>query len=127
MALARVHVWIAGEVLTASDLNNEFNSILNNPTALITPLTANLALGAFSLTGLGAGSASTPSLSFDGDANTGIFSSGAESVDLTGRGGRILQASGFADGVNFVRIVNAPTGQTSIMLPEKSLSTAFSM
>ena len=112
MTLARVHTWVAGEVLTASDLNAEFNNILNNPTALITPLVADLALGTFSLTGLGAGSASTPSLSFTGDANTGLYSSAAESIDLVGRGGRVLQASGFADGVNFVRVSNAPTGQS---------------
>lgn len=112
MALARVHTWAAGEVLTASDLNAEFNNILNNPTSLITPLGADLALGGFTLTGLGAGSASTPSLSFTGDANTGMYSSAAESVDLVGRGGRVLQASGFADGVNFVRISNAAADQS---------------
>lgn len=42
MALARVKVWVAGEILTAADLNGEFNNILNNPTALISPFTANL-------------------------------------------------------------------------------------
>ena len=42
MALARVKVWVAGEILTAADLNAEFNNILNNPTALISPFTANL-------------------------------------------------------------------------------------
>lgn len=35
MALSRVHVWASGETLTASDLNAEFNSILNNPATLI--------------------------------------------------------------------------------------------
>jgi hypothetical protein len=42
MALSRVKTWIAGEVLTASDLNNEFNNVLNNALALISPLTGNL-------------------------------------------------------------------------------------
>ena len=37
MALARVRTWVAGEVLTASDLNAEFNSILNNPIDLWSP------------------------------------------------------------------------------------------
>lgn len=38
MSLSRVKVWVAGEVLTAADLNGEFNNILTNPMALITPL-----------------------------------------------------------------------------------------
>lgn len=42
MALSRVKNWIAGEVLTASDLNTEFNNILNNPGSLITPIGFNL-------------------------------------------------------------------------------------
>ncbi len=42
MALARVKNWVAGEVLTASDLNGEFNNVLNNPIALISPLTSAL-------------------------------------------------------------------------------------
>jgi hypothetical protein len=42
MSLARVKVWNPGDVLTAADLNAEFNNILNNPTTLISPFTANL-------------------------------------------------------------------------------------
>src|SRR3990167_1176961 len=42
MALSRVKVWIAGEVLLASDQNGEFNNILNNALALISPLTGTL-------------------------------------------------------------------------------------
>lgn len=41
MALGRVKTWIA-EVLTASDLNAEFNNILNNALSLISPLTGTL-------------------------------------------------------------------------------------
>ena len=39
MALARVKTW-AAEVLTYSDLNAEFNNILNNPTSLISDVCA---------------------------------------------------------------------------------------
>lgn len=39
MTLSRVHTWIAGEVLLASDLNAEFNNILNNPGSLFSPTT----------------------------------------------------------------------------------------
>ena len=50
MSLARVKVWNAGDVLTAADLNAEFDNILNNPGSLISPLTANLNLGNFQIT-----------------------------------------------------------------------------
>ena len=49
MSLARVKTWNAGDVLTAADLNAEFDNILNNPGSLISPLTANLNLGNFQL------------------------------------------------------------------------------
>ena len=61
MALSRVKVW-AAEILTFSDLNAEFNNILNNPISLISPLTANVAAGGFKITGLGAGSAAGDSV-----------------------------------------------------------------
>lgn len=40
MSLARVKTWSAGEILTAAELNAEFNNILNNPINLISPVTA---------------------------------------------------------------------------------------
>lgn len=49
MALSRVHVWSAGEVLTAIDLNAEFNSILTNASDLITPFTKAISLSGFAL------------------------------------------------------------------------------
>lgn len=52
MALSRVKTWVPAEVLTADDLNAEFNNILANATALISPLTANLAAGGFDITGI---------------------------------------------------------------------------
>lgn len=42
MALARLKTWVAAEVLSAADLNGEYNNILNNALALISPLTGNL-------------------------------------------------------------------------------------
>lgn len=51
MALARVKTWTS-EVLTSADLNAEFNSILNNAISLISPLTANLAVGGNDITGI---------------------------------------------------------------------------
>lgn len=42
MALTRIKTWITGEVLTASDLNSEFDNPINNALSLISPLTGNL-------------------------------------------------------------------------------------
>ena len=44
MSLARVHTWNNGDVLAASDLNAEFNSILDNAMSLISPCTDDLDL-----------------------------------------------------------------------------------
>ena len=52
MSVSRVHTWIAGEVLTASDLNAEFNNIVNAGASLISPLTAALNFGGFQATNL---------------------------------------------------------------------------
>ena len=53
MALNPVKNWVANEVLYAADLVAEFANILNNPTSLVSPWTANLAAGGFDLTGIG--------------------------------------------------------------------------
>lgn len=42
MALARVKVWIPGDVLTAADLNGEFNNFINNPISLFSPTTGTI-------------------------------------------------------------------------------------
>ena len=41
MALSRVKVW-GSEILTAADLNSEFDNILNNPFSLISPVTSDI-------------------------------------------------------------------------------------
>jgi hypothetical protein len=52
MAISRVHTWSNGEVLTHTDLNAEFDNILNNALSLISPLTGELAAGGNDVTGL---------------------------------------------------------------------------
>jgi hypothetical protein len=42
MALARVTIWVAGQILTAAALNGEFNNIINNPLTLLSPTTGNI-------------------------------------------------------------------------------------
>lgn len=52
MSLARVKVWNPGDVLTASDLNSEFNNVLSNPISLISPSTGAINFNLQSHTGL---------------------------------------------------------------------------
>lgn len=52
MALARVKIWVADEVLSAADLNGEFNNIVNNPISLISPFTSSVDAGGFDITNL---------------------------------------------------------------------------
>ena len=42
MAISRIKVWIDGEQPSASELNGEFNNIINNATSLLSPLTGGL-------------------------------------------------------------------------------------
>lgn len=59
MALSRVKVWSAGEILYALDLNSEFNNVLNNALSLISPLTASLNAGGFKISNYGGTDAPT--------------------------------------------------------------------
>lgn len=52
MALSRVKTWVDGERLFAADQNGEFNNILNNPIALISPTTGAINFNAQPHTGL---------------------------------------------------------------------------
>lgn len=81
MAVSRVKTW-ASEVLSASDLNAEFDNLINNALSLISPLTGNLACGGNLITGLSLGSVGSPSLSFTGDTNTGLYASAADTVNV---------------------------------------------
>lgn len=49
MSLSRVKVWSLGDVLSASDLNAEFNNILNNAASLISPALGNFDLDGYTL------------------------------------------------------------------------------
>ena len=42
MAISRVTTWIAGQVLTASALNQEIDNLINNALAAVSPLTGTL-------------------------------------------------------------------------------------
>lgn len=73
MALSRVKTWIA-EILYASDLNAEFNNLLNNALSLISPLTGNLDAGGNKITTLGAPTALADGMRLgDSISNLGIY------------------------------------------------------
>lgn len=74
MAISMLKTQVDGGDILAADWNAEFLNIINNVGAAISPLTADLALGGFNLTGLSLGSVGAPSLSMTGDANTGHYS-----------------------------------------------------
>ena len=69
MALARVKTWSSGEVLNASDLNSEFDNLLNNAVSLVSPLTAALDLNGFELI-------------LDADADTSITADTDDQIDF---------------------------------------------
>src|SRR3990167_9380726 len=73
MALSRVKNWIAGEVLTASDLNAEFNNVIDNLSFALSTQFAN-------------GSLSAPSIAFLNDTDTGAYLAGANQVALVAGG-----------------------------------------
>ncbi len=96
-------------MLTASDLNSEFNNLLNNPTQLISPLTANLDLDGFSLIDLARGTVSTPGLAFTGDTNTGLYWVGTDILGFAAGGVTVFTASAYANAVNFPVLVPSQT------------------
>ena len=90
MALSRVKNWNSRDILTASDQNAEFNNIINNPLSLISPLTGTLDIDNQRLDDIHLGTVSDPSINFNGDANTGFYSSGADAFDITTGGEQVL-------------------------------------
>lgn len=93
MAVGRVKTWIAGEVLTASDLNAEFNNILNNASDLANPLTKALDMNGFELI-------------LDANADTSITADTDDRIDLKLSGTDLFQFDGTTttpiNGINFV-------------------------
>ena len=93
MAIGRVKTWIAGEVLTAADLNAEFNNILNNALSLISPITGTLDLNGNELV-------------LDADADTSITADTDDRVDIRASGADLFRFDGTAttpvNGFDFV-------------------------
>ena len=112
MALTRANDFDTGTVLTETKIEGEYDRIYTNGAgSLSSPRTADFALGAFIITGVGLGSSSAPAVSFNSDADTGIFSSAADTVDITAgsdRSASFRAATG--TGVNYLTVTPAATG-----------------
>ncbi len=126
MAIARVTTWSSGQSLTASALNGEFDNIINNALALVSPWTGNMNAGGFTLQAIAAGAVGGPSIYFTGDSNTGFYSSAADTFDISSGGIRSASFATLASGVNYVNhtpaiattgpIVSAAGSDTDISL-----------
>lgn len=113
MALSRVKIW-SEEILEPEDLNAEFNNILDNPMALISPMTADLAAGGNSITGLATGSVTAPSLSHTGDPNTGIYFA-TDAVNVAAGGVRAMSFATAATAVNYLIATPGAAGSPAIL------------
>ena len=63
-----------------------------------------MAAGGFRLTGLNLGTVSDPAVQFTGDTNTGVYSSAADTVDVTTGGVRAASFATVAAGVNYLEL-----------------------
>lgn len=98
MALSRVKSWSSGEVLTASDLNSEFNNILNNARSLISPLTGSLDMDGYEFI-------------LDGDADSSLTADTDDKLDLRlGAFDSFIFDGTTASSVNGITFTTAATG-----------------
>lgn len=97
MALSRVKTWAPAEILSASDLNAEFNNILSNAITLISPLT-----GALDLDG--------NEFILDSDADTSIQADTDDQIDFKLGGTDIIRFRTVATAVNGLDLFGSATG-----------------
>lgn len=97
MALSRIKTWAAAEILTASDLNAEFNNILTNALTLISPLTGNLDLDGNEFI-------------LDSDADTSISADTDDRVDFKLGGTDVFRLNTVATAVNGLDFTASATG-----------------
>lgn len=103
MPLSRLHTWIAGEVLTASDLNAEFNNIINNLSFALSSQFAD-------------GTLANPSIAFVNDADSGWYRPGANQIGWVVGGVEVLRASPYTSGVNFLLVAPGQAGTGAVLV-----------
>lgn len=103
MAISRIKVFIAGEVLLASELNSEFNNILDNPISLWSPA---------------AGSADMNGFEFilDADADTSITADTDDRVDFMLFAVDVFRMNTVVSAVNGIDFFAAATGGAPYLL-----------
>lgn len=121
MAISRAKTWSAGEVLTATELNAEFNNILNNAMDLWSPATKAADINGFELI-------------LDGDADTSITSDTDDRIDFRLGGVDVFRMDGttasVVNGIDFVgtatgvRARLVATGETNIGISIRAKGTA---
>ena len=118
MALSRLKTWIS-EVLTAADLNAEFNNILNNPMSLISPLT-----GALDVDG--------KEIILDADADTSITADTDDQIDFKVGGSDIyrmtstsLSALGSATIVSGMTLIGTTTASAAATADIEGFSSTY--
>lgn len=97
MALSRVKTWAASEILSASDLNAEFNSLLSNALTLISPITGTLDLDGNELI-------------LDSDADSSIQADTDDQIDIKLGGTDIFRLFTVATAVNGIDFYGSATG-----------------
>lgn len=103
MALARVKTWVALEVLTASDLNTEFNNIIDNLSFALSSQFAD-------------GTVANPSIAFVNDTDSGWYRAGANQVGWIVGGVEVLRASPYTTGVNYLLVAPGQAGQGAVLV-----------
>ena len=103
MAISRVKVFSAGEVLLASDLNSEFNNILNNPVDLWSP-----AGNAASMAGF--------ALNLDSDGDSSIVAGTNNRIDFLLGGTTLFRLNTIASAVNGIDSFGSATGTAPYLL-----------
>ena len=111
MAVARVKTW-SSELLTSTDLNAEFNNILNNGTAVAFPLTAGVSAAGFNI------SMVNGALKLDSDGASQIDSATDDLVRILVNAIVVQRWQTTASGVNFIDTYAGATGAPPILRAE---------
>lgn len=121
MAVSRSKIWIAGEILSASDLNSEINNILDNGEDLGFPATKAKDLDGQELI---LDSDADTSITADTDDQIDFRVGGTDRVRMTNTGLNVVSGTLQESGVGIIGIIKRQSG---IMLFQSQTSRAVGM
>lgn len=108
MALSALHVWIANEILFASDLNAEFANLYTSGEDLSTPATKIHDMNGFEIT-------------MDADGDSALLADTDDRLDIKLSGVRLFRFDGtVATPVNGLDFVGSATGVDVVIRPQGS-------